>query len=94
MSLPAELGDVRDVLPALIGAGTVVAVAGVGGIVRLFCGRLDKIEKQITDVSGVVLGKIAVIELNNNQRHEENIERLTRLETTVNGYPGRGRKTR
>lgn len=77
---------------ALIGPAVVVAVAFFGGLYRVLTGithrivALDeKLDEQTNELKESVNELYVKHEDRDQQRHTENVQRLTRLETMVNG---------
>lgn len=96
MSIIADIG--AD-FAGLAGAGAAVVVAGIGGFFKIlhnigarFTDLSDKIDNKTTEIVNRVTQIYDVHERLDQQRHEETVQRLTRVETLVNGYNGSRRK--
>lgn len=85
------IADMSD-FTGLAGAAAAVLVAAVAGFFKLlhnvgirFDDLNDKIDNKTTEIVNRVTQIYDVHERLDQQRHEENVQRLTRVETLVNG---------
>lgn len=74
------------------GAGAAILVAVGGGIFRLtynhFKDDFRELDEKVNGLLEIVTNNVRLSQ----ERHEENVQRLTRVETLVNGYNGTRRK--
>ena len=90
------------------GVCATLAIGFIGGIVRIIWflshkfdaaaqsreAQVESLRIEINSLRELFVTQLAAVELRHNARHEENIERVTRLETLVlNGHGKRKRHT-